>query len=697
MRVPTLVVYAAFLLLMFYGLPLLAEEQLQVIDVEVNSDQGQPALVVNFNQSIRYRGVLPNRAAREFDIQLQKQLPVVQGDQPLESRREKIRVPSNDGMPVERLDMVIEGDDVHLAIVFSKIVNLRVGQFSGSNSITIILQKEALREGDLGLDAQSGDRAQEMMTAGKRALRLGDNALAIRIFNKLISLPDNSYSRDALELLGVARERNNQLAQAKLIYEQYLAKYQKNDDDRIRVKQRLADLLVVKQKPKEKLKTTGKKIHQTYSLFTFSQYYYHSLSTTEGQSSAKDESQLNSRFSYLWRKRSAEREIKHYFYAYNLYDFNAVDSTSGLTSNPNKQAIISSAYSRVKDKEKNYAASIGRQSSQGGGVLGRYDGVDLNYGIANKVKMGLNLGAPVGIADKNRIQSEKKFVATHLDFDDFIKDWNFSAYLYSQTLEGFTDRRSFGGELRYFADGLSLFSQVDYDIYFSEMTIYLMRLQSKVGASDTFVFNVDSRRMVETGNALINTPESSMEQLAAVYSEQQVKDLALNNTPSSNLSTLGWNHSFANQWESNFDFTRGVTLLHDPNLTVDEQRSIYQAVNLLVTKSSLVQSNDLLFVNLRHAKTETANKTTDDSTAWISHRLIFTKWRVLGKLKGSHRSDSDGGIQNVFAPSLKLNYRLGKDNDLEFEVGVDKYKYGGTSIEQDYTYSHFNLGYQLYF
>ena len=696
MRVTTLINIAMCVSLAVFCLPILAEENLQIVDVEVNTDQGQPALVVNFNQSIRYRGFLPNRKAREFNVQLQKQLPVVQGDQALESRHQNISVPHSDAFPIEHFELIIEGDDVHLSLLFSKQVLLRVGQFSGSNSVTIILQKEAFTEGDIGLESKDENREQAMMAAGKRALRLGDNALAIRIFNNLVSLPENPYTRDALELLGLARERNDQLAQAKLIYDQYLTKYTKEDDGRIRVKQRLANLLEIRQKPKQKLKKTGKKIHQAYSLLTFSQFYYRGLSGTSGQTSANSESQLNSRFSYLWRKRSSTREVKHYFYAYNLYDFESKD-TNGLASSPNDRAIISTAYSRIKDKDKNYAASVGRQTSQGGGVLGRYDGVDLSYGIASKVKVGLNLGSPVGITDKDRIQKEKKFISTRLDFDDFFKDWNFSTYLYSQTQEGYTDRRSFGGEIRYFSQGVSLFSQVDYDFYFSEMTIYLLRLQSKFGDSDTLIFNVDSRRMLETSNALISSSETTLDQLASIYTEDAVKEKALSNTPNSNLTTLGWNHSFANQWESNFDYSKGVTLLNDLTFSPEDRQSDYQALNLLLTKSNLLQKNDLLFITMRYSTSDTSNKTTKDTSTWISHRSVFRKYRLLGKLKLSHRSNSDGGTQNISEPSFKINYRFGKDNDLEFETGIQFVKYGGNSVEEDYTYKYFNLGYQLYF
>ncbi len=42
-----------------------------------------------------------------------------------------------------------------------------------------------------------------------------DYAGAIRLYTKILEQPDNQYSQDSLEYLGLARERNDQLAQAR--------------------------------------------------------------------------------------------------------------------------------------------------------------------------------------------------------------------------------------------------------------------------------------------------------------------------------------------------------------------------------------------------------------------------------------------------------------------------------------------------
>ena len=74
---------------------------------------------------------------------------------------------------------------------------------------------------------------------------------AVRLYTKILQQPDNQYSQDSLEYLGLARERNGQLAQAKMVYRSYLERYPEGEGA-ARVKQRLAVLLTASKQPREK-------------------------------------------------------------------------------------------------------------------------------------------------------------------------------------------------------------------------------------------------------------------------------------------------------------------------------------------------------------------------------------------------------------------------------------------------------------
>ena len=60
---------------------------------------------------------------------------------------------------------------------------------------------------------------------GRGALLIGDSQKAILAFDRVLSLPLNAYSPEALELIGVAQERSGESAKALAEYRQYLTLY----------------------------------------------------------------------------------------------------------------------------------------------------------------------------------------------------------------------------------------------------------------------------------------------------------------------------------------------------------------------------------------------------------------------------------------------------------------------------------------
>ena len=55
-------------------------------------------------------------------------------------------------------------------------------------------------------------RAGRLMGEARRAMTAGEVDRAILLYTSVLSLPETTQTADAMELLGVARERNGQLA-----------------------------------------------------------------------------------------------------------------------------------------------------------------------------------------------------------------------------------------------------------------------------------------------------------------------------------------------------------------------------------------------------------------------------------------------------------------------------------------------------
>jgi tetratricopeptide (TPR) repeat protein len=316
-------------------------------------------------------------------------------------------------------------------------------------------------------------QAAQLMERGRAALTRGDNPGAIAALNQLLRLPPNRHSQDAQELIGLAHERNNEKILAKQEYALYLKLYPEGDGAE-RVRQRLAILESPESAPALKA-VRQKQTDITMAYGSFSQYYYRGDTHTEtgttvspllNQSSltTTDQSALITNLDFTGRMRSGD------------YD-NRVVVRDGYTSNflANTENVnrLYSAYFEIKDKALDYSGRLGRQPGNSGGVLGRFDGASLGYGLLPKWRVNVVAGEPVELI--NPISSTRQFWGASLDMGTFAEHWNSSVYYINQTVDGIIDRQAVGSELRYYAPTRSLLTLVDYDVSYSALNIALLQ------------------------------------------------------------------------------------------------------------------------------------------------------------------------------------------------------------------------------
>ena len=98
-----------------------------------------------------------------------------------------------------------------------------------------------LGSSDVAIPQRSEAELQQLMDDARAALISGDHLRAIQLYTAVLEQPENRFSRDALEFLGLARERNGQKAHAVAEYRHYLKLYP-DAEGAARVRQRLAGL-----------------------------------------------------------------------------------------------------------------------------------------------------------------------------------------------------------------------------------------------------------------------------------------------------------------------------------------------------------------------------------------------------------------------------------------------------------------------
>ena len=166
--------------------------------------------------------------------------------------------------------------------------------------------------------------------------------------------------------------------------------------------------------------------------------------------SATDQRQWQSNVDLNWRYRDAEKDMRFVFR--DNYSLDQIKDSG-------KQRL-SALYFDYRSMLNGTSMRVGRQSPNGGGVLYRFDGIQAGYAFQPKWKVNAVVGQPSDAL----LDTSRKFYGLSIDAEALTKELSGSAFVIEQVIDGETDRRGVGADLRYFSGGVSATAQLDYDM-----------------------------------------------------------------------------------------------------------------------------------------------------------------------------------------------------------------------------------------
>lgn len=540
--------------------------------------------------------------------------------------------------------------------------------------------------------APSADAFAQLMEEARQSMAKNDYGRAIALYTKILSYPDNAYRQDAQEFLGLARERNGQLAHAKAEYQTYLRLYPKGEGAQ-RVQQRLTGLLTAQAPAKEKLQQEKPKAPPANWNVRggFSQYYRRDVSTTDEAGTTVYQSELDTDFDVIAQLLKPDYQMQGRFTGGYRNDFlgSAIDNPLRITS----------LYFDTSDRQRHTLGRIGRQSQSRGGVLGRFDGLLLSRQLNQTIKLNLVGGYPVDSSTIDQIATDTRFYGVNADLGTFANAWDFNVFAIEQTSEGLLDRRAVGGEMRYFQMNHSLLGLMDYDVSYHTLNMLLLLGNWLFSDNTTLNLVYDQRKspILTTRNALIGQLDASLSALAQRFSEDQIRSLAMDRSADSRSYTVSLAHPLNDKLQIGGDVTLSTLSATPASGGVEGFPSSGNdwSYSLQFMASDLIKNGDIAIVGLRR----NTNTSSEGTSLNLNTRYPVNRaWRLNPRLRiDRRRYSSDGSTQWSILPSVRINYMWRRDLNIELEAGgeLTNRDIGGTTSKT--TGYYLSFGYRADF
>tara|TARA_R110001583_G_scaffold111338_1_gene260392 strand:- start:4105 stop:5841 length:1737 start_codon:yes stop_codon:yes gene_type:complete len=528
----------------------------------------------------------------------------------------------------------------------------------------------------------------------KVALTDKNYALSTTLLTRLYQQGSDSEQQFALEFLGVSREKKGQLAFAKQAYQLFLENYPEVDTAP-RVKMRLNNLIGIQTLSENRSFKENKKGSKRRS----SSYLRGSLATDYRQALLVD-NLGNSRDTLslanvdLDAKGHAELDDYNVGFRVSLGHYQDLLPDSDKTNEQIRYLNFS-----ANSEDNLYQLKIGRQRSRGKGVFGRFDGVILSSEFITDMQVNVVAGYPVSSSKVTTLDPERQFYGLSIDVDNSWQDIDFSVFLFEQSINDLTDRRAVGGELSYFKDAVSVFSLVDYDIFFNELNALLFSGSYSTESAQRYSWSLNYRKnpYVGTRNALIGQSIDSFAELQNLFiNDEEILDLALDRTLTSKTASL----QFFQPINERYDFSASITwmdLASAPESggvpAISESGGQYYA-NAYFSVRNLYSDHDTNSVGFRYSDLSQSQV----YSLYATGRYRFNNGiSITPKLRFDTRSNENGSSQQSISPTFRMQYQSRK-HYIYGDFGGIFYNTKSTLFPTQKTSIYFlYLGYRYYF
>jgi tetratricopeptide (TPR) repeat protein len=533
-------------------------------------------------------------------------------------------------------------------------------------------------------------KARALYSEAREQLRQKNYDSAIELLTKLLAGSPPTLQADARELLGLARERNGQLAHAKAEYEAFLREFPQHANAN-RVRRRLQALRSAALSARTGAAVAGDDLG--WRLFGgVSQYYRRDDNQIANERVSTDfvsQNALLTDFDGVARRRGLDVDMTARLNAGYIYDL--------LADGPGNQFRVSTAFVEAAGRDRGWSGRIGRQSRTSGGLFGLFDGAFGAYPVAPHFIVEAAAGFPVE-SSRSSVATDRLFQALSVGFGVLGDAWEPGLYVVNQGYDGEVDRQAVGAELRYFRPGRVVIGFADYDVHFKELNSAVAIGAWQLPARWTLNFDLEHRKspVLTTRNALIGQPVDAIGELLDLFSSTDIRQLALDRSADLDIYGISLSRPFGErlQWTLNAQRIETGATLPSGGVEGIPATGPELALSSQLLASSIWRAGDIHIIGVR----QQSGGPVDTSSVGIASRVpVWGAWRLGPQLRVDRRIFAiDDATQWIYAASLRL--LLQKQRLLvELEVGAEQASREVAGAQEDIKRLFFSLGYRYSF
>ncbi len=689
-------------------------------DAQLAVEKGCAILKVTFNIRIRYASHFPLDRGDELRI-IVNPIDRNQAAALLALRREAATVPNGRQNGIKAIDLETDSPTGPvLRILFDRPMAYQVAPNSDTQSIVVAIAgakpsakcRPVFPSGagfptppfrDGVATARPMDRAAgrisdsdlravaAWMDESRAALRKANLAGAIQLLTRILKYPENQYSAEAQELLGVARQKSGQPGAAREEYEDYLRRYPTGEQSE-RVRQRLDGIVTASGDPGSPLRAPNAQPvgmpptdrfapsrETTWTLVGSASAFYirdDSFTSVRDPSVAPDpnadpdahrvhqnEMLTSLDLTAAWNNDQTKGRIRFSGSEEYLFDSNSRDL-----------AGVAALFVDTMIKDWNLRSVFGRQTLNTDGVLGRFDGALLSWQPLTMLRLDVVAGSPAISRFDLPFLDEKYFYGAGIGLGPF-NGFETTLYAMEQRDRWLVDREAVGADFRYFDESKFAFGNVDYDIHFQRLNAAIFSGSWILPDKSTIYGGADYRRTpyLSTWNALLNQPFATLYDLLKAQTNEQAQQLALDQTPIYKSAMLGFSHPLTDKLQVSADATVVnltqpiVPIGLDPSLAALPAGNAYYYSTQLIG-NNIVKDGDMYIAALRYSQLTTSSLYLLD----FNFRFPMTpEWRISPRLRLGYTEGRGTDLtEYTVLPSLLVDYYWTKDLSFEAEVGV---------------------------